>query len=239
MGSSSVVQCVWRLMGQPLYCSAADPGIWGERGFSDGSTPYAWLNSVPLLPSLPAFLHRHFPPQSPPSHPFNPSLCSQQQPSPWDCASIAKLQLLATAPSRGPSSLSRVCMAVARTVWFSFHLGCHRSVVSLSALSVSPLTQTVALTGGSDPCFSSPTHQGQVQSTNSPVFLLSFFILPGFVWFYIFFSTGQALLSSLSWCSACTSVSEGVFLTYPWREMYSTSTSSSAIFKSPLECILK
>ena len=57
-----------------------------------------------------------------------------------------------------------VHMAAARTVWFSFHLGCHRSAVSLSALNVSPLTQTVALMWGSDPCFSSATHWGQVQS---------------------------------------------------------------------------
>ena len=44
-----------------------------------------------------------------------------------------------------------------RTVWFSFHLGCHRSAVSLSVLNVSPLTQTVAPMWGVDPCFSSPT----------------------------------------------------------------------------------
>ena len=50
---------------------------------------------------------------------------------------------------------------------------------------------------------------------------------------YILFSTGQVLLSTLSWCSACTSVSEGVFLMYPWREMYSTSTCSSTIFQVP------
>ena len=31
------------------------------------------------------------------------------------------------------------------------------------------------------------------------------------------FSTGQVLPSALSWCSACTFVSEGVFLMYPWR----------------------
>ena len=43
-------------------------------------------------------------------------------------------------------------------------LGCHRSAVSLSAFSVSPLTQTIALMWGSDPCFSSPTRQGLVQS---------------------------------------------------------------------------
>ena len=52
------------------------------------------------------------------------------------------------------------------------------------------------------------------------------------LWFYIFFATGQVLLSTLSWCSRCTSVSEGVFLMYPWREMYSTSIYSSAILFS-------
>ena len=35
-----------------------------------------------------AFLHRHFPPQSPPSHPLCPSLHSQQQPLPWNCSTI-------------------------------------------------------------------------------------------------------------------------------------------------------
>ena len=42
---------------------------------------------------------------------------------------------------------------------------------------------------------------------------------------------GQVLLSALSCCSACASVSEGIFLMYPWREMYSTP--SSAILFSP------
>ena len=44
----------------------------------------------------------------------------------------------------GDQHLSRVCLAVARIILFSFHLGCHRSAVSLSALNVFPLTQTVA-----------------------------------------------------------------------------------------------
>ena len=59
------------------------------------------------------------------------------------------------------------------------------------------------------------------------------FVLWSFAWFYIFLSTGQVLLFALSWCSVCTSVSEAVFLMYPWREMYSTSTYSSAILFSP------
>ena len=54
----------------------------------------------------------------------------------------------------------------------------------------------------------------------------------------IFFSTGQVLLYTLSWCSACTSVSESVFLIYPWREMYSTSAYSSAILFSAEKTIL-
>ena len=61
----------------------------------------------------------------------------------------------------------------------------------------------------------------------------SSFILPSFAWWCILFSIGQVLLSSLSWCSACTSVSEGVFLMYLWKEMYFTSTYSSTILFSP------
>ena len=124
-------------------------------------------------------------------------------------------------------------MAAARTVWFSFHLGCHRPAVTLSALNVSPLTQTITLMWGSDPCFSSWKAGLRSSPTNTPVFPPSSFILPSFVWFYIFFSTSQVFLPALSWCIACTSVSEGVFLMYLWREMYSMSTYSSAILFSP------
>ena len=39
-------------------------------------------------------------------------------------STIPRRQLPATSPSRAPVSLSRVYMAVVRTVWFSFHIGC-------------------------------------------------------------------------------------------------------------------
>ena len=39
-GSYSVVQCVRCLMGQSLYCSAADAGMLEKRGYGDGSTAY-------------------------------------------------------------------------------------------------------------------------------------------------------------------------------------------------------
>ena len=116
VGSYSVVQCIRHLMDQPLYCSAADARMWGERGYGTGSTLYDDPEVSPCFHGCPAFLHRHFPSQSPSSPPLNPSLHSQQQPSPWDCSTIPKLQLPAAVHSRGPSSLPGVCMAAARTV---------------------------------------------------------------------------------------------------------------------------
>ena len=184
-----------------------------------------WLSSVALLPCCPAFPHRHFPLQSPPSHSFDLSLHSQQQPLPWDCSTILKLQFLATVPSRALASLSRVCVTVSRAVWFSFHLGCHRPAVSLSALNVPPLTQTIAQMWGSDPCFSSssPPRAGWVLLT-----LLFFPLVPSSYW-VLHASIYSFPLSALSWYSARTSVAEGVFLMYPWGERYSTPTYSSAI----------
>ena len=100
--------------------------------------------------------------------------------------------------------------------------------ISCFPLSISPLTQIIAPVWGWDPRFSS-LPQGRSSSTNTPVSPPSSFILASFVWVFIFFSAGQVLLSTLSWCSALTSVSEGVSLVYTWREMYSMSTYSSAI----------
>ena len=44
------------------------------------------------------------------------------------------------------------------------------------------------------------------------------------------FPNGQVLLPTLGWCSASTSVSEGGFLMYLWREMYSISACISTMF---------
>ena len=85
-----------------------------------------------------------------------------------------------------------------------------------------------------------PPAKGRSCPTNNPVFPHSFFILPSFAWFYIFFSTGQVLLSTFSRCSAGTSVSEGIYLMHPWRETYSTSTYFLTIlFSPPLKYVLK
>ena len=183
----------------------------------------------------PAFLHMHF------HHnllPYIPSIhlsTVNSSPCPGIAPQIPKLQLPTAAPSRGSTSLSGVCMAAARTVWFSFHLGCHKSAVSLSALNVSPLTQTNCPNVGIGPLLQFPQlpAKGKSSPTNTSVFPPSSFVLPSFVWVYIFFSTGQVLLSTLSWCSACTSVFEGVFLMYLWREIYSMSIYSCHLVPLP------
>ena len=78
--------------------------------------------------------------------------------------------------------------------------------------------------GDGTPASVSPPAEGKSNPTNTPVFPPGSFILPSFAWVYKFFSSGQVLLSTLSWCSPCTSVSEGVVLMYPWGEVYSTPT---------------
>ena len=150
-----------------------------------------------------AFLHRYFPPWTPPSYPLNLSLCNQQQPPPWDCSTIPKLQFPATAPSRGSESLFGVCIAAARTIWFSFHLGCCFTL-SLKCFS-----------SDSDSCpdvgirlllqFPHLLRAGPVLLTLL-FFPFSSFIPLSFASFYIFFSACQVLLSALSWCSVCTCV---------------------------------
>ena len=118
VGSCFVVQSVRYLMGQPLYCSALEAVQWGGVSEAMVMAPPPMHDSavLPCSHSCLTSLHRHFPPRSPPSHPLDPSLHRQQQPSPWDCSTIPKLQLPAAVPSRGSSSLSGVCMAAARTV---------------------------------------------------------------------------------------------------------------------------
>ena len=56
-----------------------------------------------------------------------------------------------------------------------------------------------------------PPAESGSSPTNPPVFPPSSFIL---LWFCIFFSIGQVLLSALNWFSACTSVYEGEFRMY-------------------------
>ena len=184
----------------------------GERGSGDGATP-ARDSGVP------ACLHRHFPPQSPPACPLGPAPHSQQQTSPWDCPTVA-------VPSGKHASLSGVLVAATRilcVILISFGL----SQISCFAPSLSCFSSGC---GNRTPASVPPLAEGRSSPTSSPFFPPTSFILLSFAWPYKFFSGGQVLLSALSFlCSASPSVSEGVFLMYPWRERYSTSTYFPAI----------
>ena len=206
-----MLACVWRGGGQGEAMVMAPP-------------PTHDSAVSPCLHGCLAFLHRHFPPQSPPSQPLNPSLRSQLQPSPGDCSTIPKLQL--------PAAAVWGMYGCGKDVWISFCLGCHRLALSLSSLNVLWLRQLPPC-GDRNAASVPPPAEGRSSRTNSPVLPPSSFLLQSFAWVYVFFSTGQVLLSALSWCSACTSVSEGVFLIYPRREIYSMSTYSAILF-SPL-----
>ena len=169
-----------------------------------------------------------FPPQSPPSHPLGPSLSSQQQPSPWDCStylnSSSQLRHLLKDqhPCRGTYGCGKDCLIhipfrLPQISCFPLSLKCFSSDSdNCPNVGTGPLLQ-----------FRHPPRAGRVLPT--PVFHASSFVLPSFAWVYIFFPTGQVLLSTLHWCSGCTSVSEGVFLMYPRRDIYSTFTYFSAI----------
>ena len=121
---------------------------------------------LPCFHGCLAFLHRHFPPQSPPSPPLRSFLHIQQQPSPWDCSTIpnSSSQLLGLPghlhPCPGTTSL----------------YGCGKNYLILTPFRLPQISCfTLSLkcffsdsdscpVWGSDPCFSSPTSQGQVQS---------------------------------------------------------------------------
>ena len=92
--------------------------------------------------------------------------------------------------------------------WFTLSLKCFSSDPdSCSHVTIGHLLQ-----------FSHPPRAGPVLLT-----LLFFPLVPSSywdLWFDIFFSTDQVLLSTLNWCSANTSVSEGVFLMYVEQDVF-------------------
>ena len=84
--------------------------VGGERGYGDRPTLYVWLSSIALLPWLPGFPIQAFPTTISSLTSLDPSLHSQQQPWLLGRSTIPKLQLPAAVPTRGPASLSGVCM---------------------------------------------------------------------------------------------------------------------------------
>ena len=117
VGSYCVVQCLCHAFDGPASHVQLPMLRCGEReAMAMAPSPTCDSAVSPCFHGCLAFLHRHFPQQSPPSCPLNLSLHSQQQLPPWDYSAIPILQLPALVPCRGHVSLSAVCMAVARTV---------------------------------------------------------------------------------------------------------------------------
>ena len=176
-------------MGQRLYCSAADAGVWAERLWC-WLHPLCWTQWYRLA-SLAAGLS---------STGISPPVSSLTSPRPLSPQSTAALTLglLHNPQTPAPShcTLQGTCIPVQGMYGYgkdclilipfrlpqisSFSLKC------FSSNSVTPMW-------GSDPCFSSPTRQGRSSPTNTPVFPPSSFIPPSFTWFYMLFSTGQVL----------------------------------------------
>ena len=142
-------------MGQPLYCSAANAGMWGKR-------LWWWLHLLRVTeqyhlafmasrPSSSDISHHNLLPHIPSIHlsTVNSNPCPRIVPQSLNSSSQLSCLPGSMCPCPGYVWLWQ-------GLWFSFHLGCHRSPVLISALNVSPLTQTIAPMWGSDLCFSSP-----------------------------------------------------------------------------------
>ena len=165
VGSCSVVQWMGHLMGQSLYCSANDAGVWGERGYGDCSISYVWLSSTALLPWLPGFSPVAFPTTV--SSRTSPRSLSPQ----W--AAVFTLWLLHNPQTPAPSHCAfqgTSIPVVGMYVWFSFHLGCHRSAVSLSALMFLLWLKQLPRCGNQTPASVSPPIKGRSSSINTVFF---------------------------------------------------------------------
>ena len=187
---------------------------------------------LPCFHDCPAFLHRHFLSQSPPSPPLNPfssqstaalalgSLHTPQSPAPSHCAFQGTLIPVQGMYGCCKDYLILIPFRLLQVSYFTVSLKCFSDTDNCSAVGIGTLLQ-----------FPIPWRAGSVLLITL-VFSPISFLLPSFTWLSVFFSSGQVLLSTLSWCSICTIVSAGVFLMYLWREMYSMSTYSSAILFS-------
>ena len=202
LGSFSIAWHIRHLKGHPLWGLSLLVSCWCwhvARGYRDGSTPTHDSAVLPCFHGCPAFFQRHSAPQSPPSHPLQPSPHSQQQASLWKCSPIPKLQLPDTMCSRGLASLSGLCRAAARIVFViltPFKLS-QISCCTLYSPTLFPFVLNNCCAVGVWALLQFPHPLG-----SGPVLLtLLFFpssILPSSVCIRIFLSSGQGLLPNLS-----------------------------------------
>ena len=193
------------------------PCRWGEREAIVMAPPPSpqWLSSVVLPPWLPSSPPRAFVLWSPSSYPLGLSPHSQQQSAPWDCP-----QSLPPAPSH--SVYQRTCLPVQGVAAAAWIVYADLTPFRPSQISCFPLQQPqmplpcpklLLLRGDLTSLqFLHPFWAGPVSL--SPSFSLSPFILPSFVWIYMFLSGGQGYcqlsvgapwgplhLKMYSWCT--------------------------------------
>ena len=219
-------------MGQPLCCSAVNAGLWGERGYGGGPTPCAWLSSISLLPWLPGFPPQAFPTTiscltSPPS--ISPQSTAALRPgiAPQSLNSGSQLLHLqeTCVPVWGTCGGGKDCLILIpfmlpQVSCFTLSLKCLSSDSdNCPDVGIGPLLQFPHL----------PRAGPALLTLPFPHLVPSSYRVPrGSIYSFPLVRSSYPL----SCCSACTSVSEGVFLMYPWREMYATSSCSSAILFS-------
>ena len=123
-------------------------------------------------------------------------------------------------PRSCPYGCSRDCMnlisvRLSQISCFTLSLKCFLCVPNLCPyVGIGPLLQFP------------PPAKGRCSPMNSPLSPPTFFVLQSFA---LFFSSGQVLLPTLSWRSASSFLSEGVFLMNPSGEIFS----STILFSSP------
>ena len=158
-----------------------------------------WLHTlrVTLLPWLPGFLHRQFPPQNPPPRPLYSPLCSQQQPSLWDCSTIPNSS---SQPLHLPGDLHScpgyVWLRKDCLILIPFRLP-HTSCCTRSLKCFSWLRQ-LPWCWGQIPSSVPPSSKGRSSPTNTSVFSPSPFVLPVFHGIVFFLLVRYSCLLSAS-----------------------------------------
>ena len=155
----------------------------------DGSTPYADSALSPCFHDCLAFCHRHEPPQSPPSRPLNLSTVNSSP-----CPGI---------PPQSLNSSSQLLHLPGDLrpypgyVWLRQELSDSHSIQAAIDQLLHSQTymfrlwlRQFPLCGDQTSASFFPPAKGRSSATNTPVFALVPLSLPGFVWFYIFFSAG-------------------------------------------------
>ena len=175
-------------MDQSLYCSPADAGLWGERGCGDGSTPYAGLSSIAMLPWLLGFPPQGFPTTISFPHILtihlsaaNSNLCPGVAPQSLNSSSQPLCLPGDQCSCPGYVFCSKDCL-----ILIPFRLP-QISCFTSSLKCFSSDSDNCPSVGIGPPASVTPPTEGRSSPIYTPIFPPSSFILPSFVVLYILF----------------------------------------------------